>query len=870
MKSIEGAPVPTGPEVPAERVTKKPRASRKKQAEPKAPTVEEVFTPEQREAGIQAAKEAQTPRVTKKFIEDRRIKLEEDTWLTKQKKKEIEDLIDELEEIHIGLKEKKYSVKEIGERRDRQAHLVRQLRVGSEMGITEDEIEEVRAIGMRDAEVRRAKAAKAKKRNAKPKREKTAKERVTKGEVAAAYAKIQEAQDAKKEIPTAYEAALKRLAEVDVQESLASVAVAEGIALDENHDGLTEKLSTEEGVFSESDVFEKMTDEEQVEAALETVPAKERPTWLRKLAGAGFALQEAKNAFGEKAFGFAYEKFFKKTLQDKAEGEDVGDTRFNSALLMRSLANHYASAKEQSRQNREDFYAGKSKKSAWAQLAGEGIRATRAVFAPFNMLRSPVWALMAMGRISETASDVRLEKKKWGTTEDEAAEEAWYLYQRAEKSAREQNRAMPTADDIRREYVTRVAEGTFEAYEGTIATSSAGMAIKKLIEPMYVQLQEIQANTTLTSEERETQLNALAQKHEKMMHEIDALVDQTGKVDAVAYYLKRSGVWTKRVATVLAIETLAEAGWRIAQLDTAFHISPDTLAEAHEYGAAVNHAPEYAPDVAGALSAEEAQKIVTSVEGVSEAPEVPASVEVEKAAPVIIEKGGNIWSAAKEVFGDTGLPKEQFAEAWSNSTVALADGREIPLAELHLVHEGDTLSYVAGENGAVGHFEFNNESHIAYGDALNLPGAHEATPTFDETVDVEPRAVGVPEEALETIDTPREVRVEMSDMYDAASEASTESYTEPLAREMHEKLQNFFGDYTNERASSWHQWKDMGARKFMRLALGDDTLDASFQKHLEYLQEQTGSRPRGGFWQKNETVEAYLERATAELLKRKE
>src|SRR5690606_2400001 len=139
-------------------------------------------------------------------------------------------------------------------------------------------------------------APKPKKRTPKIKREKTATEHVTKGELASAY-----------------EVVMKKLAEADLQKTLASVAVVEGITVDENHDGLTEKLPT--GERERVPESEQNTAEESIEAVLETLPKTERPTWLRKLAGAGFALQEAKNAFGEKAFGFVYERFFKKTLQ---------------------------------------------------------------------------------------------------------------------------------------------------------------------------------------------------------------------------------------------------------------------------------------------------------------------------------------------------------------------------------------------------------------------------------------------------------------------------------------------------------------------------------------------------------------------------
>ncbi len=634
--------------------------------------------------------------------------------------------------------------------------------------------------------------------------------------------------------------------------------------------------------------------EKDAEKLLEAVPEKEKPTWLRKIAGAGFGIQQAKNWAGEQAFGFAYKKFFEGAVDAKKQGKELKGfqkARFEAGLLVGSLARHYSEAKDVSEKNKEDFYAGKSKKMEWAKLAGEGIRAVRAVFAPMGMLRSPVWTLIALSRISETAKEHRFEKKKYDESSDEVAEDAIAMYEEAQKEARAAGRDLPTSDDISRVYAKGVIRGTLESGTGVLAKTAAGLGVKKLIEPVFKEMQAVEEDATLSASEKQARLTVLARKNEKLIKEVDMLVDRAGSVDAVAYYLRQTGVWTKRVSAAVAIETILEAGYHIF----------DSLAEgadaSHSAGAEVSSLKR--PHVASMAYTLGHMKDTEGLDlsGV-EAP-VP---------PVTIEHGGNIWSSAKDIAEKAGLSKEQFAAAWGESTVKLPDGRVIPIAELNLVHEGDTLSYVPGEGDAAGHFEFNNESHIAYGDTLNLPGAQEGEviskmdfepQEYSEVVDsgsenVEKLMQDYPEltreqaERIEDImssehstlpeaegitgevgtDSPQEVSEKISGTpVDRLAEMGIEKYSADV---VDKELRWYFGQ-KYQTSEAWNQIQGMSARKFERMSPGaeDAEIITKFQSYIEDLGKKTGIKPVGGLFRRDETVLEYFARVRRALIEQK-
>ncbi len=86
----------------------------------------------------------------------------------------------------------------------------------------------------------------------------------------------------------------------------------------------------------------------------------------------------------------------------------------------------------------------------------------------------------------------------------------------------------------------------------------------------------------------------------------------------------------------------------------------------------------------------------------------------------VIHKGGNAWNAARELVKQGKITESEFKTVWENSTIELADGREIPIAKLDLVHEGDEVRYIPGKNNAPGAFEIINASDKPMGDTADL------------------------------------------------------------------------------------------------------------------------------------------------------
>lgn len=248
-----------------------------------------------------------------------------------------------------------------------------------------------------------------------------------------------------------------------------------------------------------------------------------------------------------------------------------------------------------------------------------------------------------------------------------------------------------------------------------------------------------------------------------------------------------------------------------------------------------------------------------------------------------IEHGGNIWKSAKELGDKFNLDKKGFAEAWAHSNVTLPDGREIPIAELNLVHEGDVLSYIPGENGAVGHFEFTNASNIQFGDVLNLPGAHEVkeihSMDFEDGVVPGGVRVEIPEEVVAgnlpgsmeqgVGDTSAEYTETATMPEDTTGVIANLPFEERVAYEVDSDLRGFFGeDYQNERLSSWHQWENMEVKKFAKIPFDNSDAITKFQKYIKFLEQESGVRPIGGIFRREEKLGKYMARAISEMVKK--
>jgi hypothetical protein len=273
----------------------------------------------------------------------------------------------------------------------------------------------------------------------------------------------------------------------------------------------------------------------------------------------------------------------------------------------------------------------------------------------------------------------------------------------------------------------------------------------------------------------------------------------------------------------------------------------------------------------------------------------PSGPEQIKETMISIRENGNVWNSAKILGEHHGLDKKAFAEAWANSKVTLPNGQEVPLAELDLVHENDTLSYVVGEDGKPGHFEFKNTSNIEYGDVL--PGEEKPAVMMDEDADAVPqkekplsdgvmpaeRGLETPQEALERKEEPWRQR-----SAEAAQEIPPESYERKMQEEWREpsgervtpplleagtaafanavennmqlRLAQVYEGNPSWQAE-WNAWKVYSVREMLNM--GTENLPESgvkLRQYVESLIKDTGTRPRFRLFGK-ESIGEFIARA---------
>lgn len=605
--------------------------------------------------------------------------------------------------------------------------------------------------------------------------------------------------------------------------------------------------------------------EKEIEQAIESVPEKERPSFMRRIIGAGLLVQEKKNA----AFAGAYEWAENKYTKDGEKETPLG-------WFLQAAAENYRRSTEVSKKQKEDIYEKKvGVGRSGLELLRSGALIMRATdpFKWFKPLRAATAGLMVVGRYGDIVKEARLKNaealaEKTRLDEDAAMDEALIMY---ETFGKEMGDTSVTKEDLDMSFFANLPARLLEQFEKSGSMSFiANIGVIHTVEKIQKELKEV---SKVPLAKRGEKTNAIIEKHKAFLKYLDTVVSNTGTMDTIAETGRRAGLWSKRIATALAIETALEGVHNVVDW---FRHTPETdIAMMPAHGSSHGVGPMDAPDApdAGPMSGGVASAAVES--GVFESAPHPEMID--------IERGGNIWSSAKELAKRFNLDKKGFAEAWAHSSVTLPDGREIPIAELNLVHEGDILSYVPGENGGVGHFEFSNVSGVRYGDALNLPGVEQATVTENPAVDLEHTQdiVARPEidisqdqvavDSIQSDHTEQTIVTEGTPV-DTVSELGIEQHTRNV---VDKELRWFFGqDYVN--TEKWADIKDMSARKFEKMELdaeGKDIKLAEFKNYLIELGKKAGIHPKGGLFRREESVGDFfsrVRRATEELsLKKK-
>lgn len=253
--------------------------------------------------------------------------------------------------------------------------------------------------------------------------------------------------------------------------------------------------------------------------------------------------------------------------------------------------------------------------------------------------------------------------------------------------------------------------------------------------------------------------------------------------------------------------------------------------------------------------------------------EIPPGAAPAAMPSIKIETGGNIWDSTQELKERLNMSDETYARAWADSG----------LADRDLVHSGDTVRYVVGEDGGAGKFVFESTSDVA---------SPEPVPTVQEspleTVEVtDPYANLNPDAPVEGIqaadmtsspETPHEHAEPPLDQGSIVAErqewlrsleSDTPAFDAVVQERVHRGLEGVYGE-TAEQTAIWKQgWSVQSARDFLRLderALAGSTERMKrLSVYVHALMDDTGLRPRGLL--RDETLGHFVERMEEQRLK---
>jgi len=467
----------------------------------------------------------------------------------------------------------------------------------------------------------------------------------------------------------------------------------------------------------------------ELEKELSKMPEKEREKVGLGLRNLGFFVEEKKNRFFSRVMEAALRKV---------------DERGAMGRFLSSLGETFSRDAERAR-----------KKMGEAERGGKG-RLLNANYLVGNVLKygrvladtvgytaaSPLRYVMAGGmffaRGAEAAKEARLKneeviEKTRVFDIDEAAEEAWKIYEEARGGREEVSR-----EELERAYERNIPRDLIrrlkEKPEPGLASGILQKIIKKDVE-MWVKringkIGKIEKDASLPESEKESRKEKIINKYSKRLKSFDRIVSQYGTVDSLAMGAQYAETGAKALVAGMVAETLALSVEKLLRLDLGSILGSPGGAGHH--GAAAGGGRHFGVDTAGHGGTEAAgsgadnpplnrpgrPELGHSIEnrpavghaasgGSGHGAEKFAGAKVAEISggtpeSVTVGKGGNIWNSARELVKDP----DKFNEAWKNSMVKLP-GRDAPIhiSKINLVHPGTKIEYVPGRGGGRGYFE---------------------------------------------------------------------------------------------------------------------------------------------------------------------
>lgn len=494
-------------------------------------------------------------------------------------------------------------------------------------------------------------------------------------------------------------------------------------------------------------------DSDEFEEAMEDFSPEEQERIRWNLENFGYKLEEVKSETFSSGFGWVADKF---------EGGGTLNRFFGS------LKDQFGRKAQSARSSMEDIRKQQERGSGFLKsniknlgsFARNAIRYGRVItdavgWTAATPIRSIMLASMAAASGFEAGKEARFKSDEYRSENlrindiDKAAEEAWAVYEKAQKNA-EGELEKEDLQNAYREYIPedllkRLADRPMpmtgsnivqKIFEGHI-TSSAKRWKKKL--------EEID-NSDLSREEKVKKKQAYLSNfgRSKTFRDYDRMITQTGSIDTLALLARSGEKISKGVMYAMMLDTLyrvwdglgellsedpeemIEASNEMTQNDfkNLYGDSYDEIfGDASEEAAGATTAPlpgmDEPPVPAGAAGVE----TLAEAGGISEG-QIQAAIEAGQTHGV--EAGGSLWESGRSLVDDGAISNDQFWAAWNNpDSLVEVDGEMQHISDVDLVHEGDRLVFVEGEDGQPPRFTAVNES--GYGMGTELSGAEDVS-----------------------------------------------------------------------------------------------------------------------------------------------
>jgi len=296
-----------------------------------------------------------------------------------------------------------------------------------------------------------------------------------------------------------------------------------------------------------------------VREELKEIPSEEREKIGFGLNNMGFFVDERKNSFFAKVFEGAAKGFDKKSTMGR---------------WLESFSEDYQESAQKTRKKMEQIEKGRKRRFGnITSLAGNVLRYGRVAtdivgYTMGSPFRYVMMAGMFFSRGAEAAKEARLKNEEVIEKTrvhyiDQAAEEAWKIYEQAQVEATEAGQKEVSQKDLEKAYQQNIPEDLLKRIE---KKAEPGMAtgllqktikwdVEKSIYSIQGKIEKIEKDKKLSAKEKKLQKEKIINKYSKHLNDLDAIVSQYGTVDALAMGARYAKAAAKGVVGAMMVET---------------------------------------------------------------------------------------------------------------------------------------------------------------------------------------------------------------------------------------------------------------------------------------------------------------------------